>query len=79
MNNHCIDVSILNYYKNRMKGCHLYRLLRPELVKTNPTPLCSDSFSMWKIDNIDDYHRDIVEATTRLEIEVCREVCIFYI
>lgn len=28
-----------------MKGCHLYRLLRPELVKKNAVPLSSDAFT----------------------------------
>lgn len=59
---------------NRIKGCHLYRLLRPELVKTNPVPLCSDSYSLWKIDNHEQFQKDIEEATNRLETTVCMEV-----
>ena len=53
-----------------LKGCHLYRLLRPELVKNNPVPLCSDAYSTWEIENIVSYNEDIAEATHRLENEV---------
>jgi hypothetical protein len=29
---------------NRIKMAHLFRLLRPEYVRTYPKPLCSDAF-----------------------------------
>lgn len=29
----------------KIRLCHLYRMLRPELVRTNPEPLCSDAAS----------------------------------
>lgn len=53
-----------------MKSSHLFRLLRPELVKTNPVPLCSDAFSNWPIENIDDFNNDAIDATNRLELEI---------
>lgn len=54
---------------NSIKGCYLYRLLRPEFVKTSPTPLRSDAFSRWNIENIDEYNEAVCEATCRLEEE----------
>ena len=60
-----------------LKGCHLYRLLRPELVKNNAIPLCSDAYSSWNIEDIVHFNRDIAEATHRLENQVVPEVIAF--
>jgi len=49
-----------------LKGSHLYRLLRPELVKKNPVPLCSDAFSRFLLENRQKFEQDIVEITQRL-------------
>ena len=35
-----------------LKNCHLFRLLRPELVQSYPKPLCSDAFTKFIPDHI---------------------------
>lgn len=53
-----------------LKGCQLYRLLRPELVRGNPKPLCSDVFSTWDIEGLEAFNRDAEEATHRMRTVV---------
>ncbi len=50
------------------KHPHLYRVLRPELVRRNPTPLCSDAFSGFLAKSSDrmQFDADCVSATKRL-------------
>lgn len=45
-----------------------YRLLRPELVRTNPKPLSSDAFSGWQSGDTqsEEMNEDVEEATKRL-------------
>jgi len=45
----------------------LFRMLRPELVKENPSPLSSDAFTGWQTDpNSEQYNQDVVDATRKL-------------
>eukprot|EP00698_Gefionella_okellyi_P012452 TRINITY_DN3351_c0_g2_i1.p1 TRINITY_DN3351_c0_g2~~TRINITY_DN3351_c0_g2_i1.p1 ORF type:complete len:1439 (+),score=307.78 TRINITY_DN3351_c0_g2_i1:55-4371(+) len=48
---------------------HLYRLLRPELVASNPVPLVSDTFSGWCWDPPHDseYHLAVQACATRMQ------------
>jgi hypothetical protein len=39
-----------------LRGCILYRLLRPELVKKFGKPLSADSFSKFGLDGFDDHN-----------------------
>jgi hypothetical protein len=55
---------------SNMKGVHLYRLLRPELVKSNLVPLCSDAFSSFHLEDRIEHEEEVKEATRRLEEEV---------
>ena len=49
----------------------MYRLLRPELVKKNPKPLCPDAFSGFATaKEANSIKEDIAEATFRL----CNEI-----
>jgi Translation initiation factor eIF3 subunit 135 len=52
------------------RGSHLYRLLRPELVRANATPLSSDAFSPFGTERgrstIDRRHNDEVRQATAL-------------
>lgn len=57
-----------------LRGCHLYRLFRPEFVKNNPVPLCSDAYSTWEVEDIVLHNQDIANATHRLENEVIPQV-----
>eukprot|EP01103_Thecamoeba_quadrilineata_P017072 TRINITY_DN5918_c0_g1_i1.p1 TRINITY_DN5918_c0_g1~~TRINITY_DN5918_c0_g1_i1.p1 ORF type:complete len:585 (+),score=95.88 TRINITY_DN5918_c0_g1_i1:3-1757(+) len=58
--------------KPGVKSAHLYRLLRPELVKTNRVPLCSDAFSGFIAaqPKVLEHNQEIREATSRLINEV---------
>ncbi|KAL6062793.1 Clu domain-containing protein [Balamuthia mandrillaris] len=49
-------------------GSNLYWLLRPELVKTNPVPLCSDALSGFQIHDTEQrsHNKEVEEATKRL-------------
>jgi hypothetical protein len=38
---------------------HLYRLLRPELVKQNPVPLSSDAFSRWGLHRAAQHNKEV--------------------
>ncbi len=53
----------------RYPMCHLYRLLRPELVKDNSVPLSSDACSAFVASETDamDQARDILNATNKLK------------
>jgi hypothetical protein len=50
------------------KRAFLYKLLRPELVLSNPVPLSSDSFTMWGSadPNFRQYNTDVRNCTIRL-------------
>eukprot|EP01119_Soliformovum_irregulare_P025748 TRINITY_DN9620_c0_g1_i3.p1 TRINITY_DN9620_c0_g1~~TRINITY_DN9620_c0_g1_i3.p1 ORF type:complete len:666 (+),score=209.19 TRINITY_DN9620_c0_g1_i3:3-2000(+) len=54
----------------RLKGCHLYRLLRPELVRNYSVPLCSDTFSSFNLENSHEYELNSRDATSYLEDHV---------
>eukprot|EP01103_Thecamoeba_quadrilineata_P012142 TRINITY_DN3060_c0_g1_i2.p1 TRINITY_DN3060_c0_g1~~TRINITY_DN3060_c0_g1_i2.p1 ORF type:complete len:601 (+),score=88.67 TRINITY_DN3060_c0_g1_i2:86-1888(+) len=58
--------------KSGVKSAHLYRLLRPEFVKTNDLPLCSDAFSGFIAaqPKMMEHNLEIKQATTRLINEV---------
>jgi hypothetical protein len=45
---------------------HLYKLLRPELVRSHSVPLCSDTLSMIAVHGAYDHVREVNEATQRL-------------
>jgi tetratricopeptide (TPR) repeat protein len=49
-----------------IKGDFLKSQMRPELVKSNPIPLCPDSFSGFRLENKLDHNREIIDATNRL-------------
>lgn len=52
---------------------HLYRLLRPELVKRFPTPLCSDAFSGFvsaSKQDLAEHNKEVRAATDYLHLEV---------
>lgn len=55
-----------------IKGSHLFRLLRPELVRSNPVPLCSDAFSGFVLDvkEAEEHNQEIIEASQRLFREI---------
>jgi Clustered mitochondria/Translation initiation factor eIF3 subunit 135 len=48
------------------KGGHLYTMLRPELVKSNPTPLSSDAFTGFGRINAEQHNAPVRTATHRL-------------
>jgi hypothetical protein len=55
------------------KPRHLYELLRPELVKSNPKPLSSDALTGWGThdpENCKIHNTEVKEATLRLYFEV---------
>lgn len=60
-----------------IKGSFLYRLLRPELVRSNPVPLSSDAFSKWPIEDAHSHNIEVMEATRRLETEVLPDCAAF--
>jgi hypothetical protein len=51
----------------RKSNTILYRLLRPELVKANPVPLCADSFSGFYLQNRERHNDEVAAAVERLE------------
>jgi hypothetical protein len=53
-----------------LQGCFLYRIMRPELVKSNPVPLCPDSYSGFNLENKQAHNFEIKESTQRLETEI---------
>eukprot|EP01117_Protostelium_nocturnum_P010911 TRINITY_DN3939_c0_g1_i1.p1 TRINITY_DN3939_c0_g1~~TRINITY_DN3939_c0_g1_i1.p1 ORF type:complete len:1699 (-),score=618.56 TRINITY_DN3939_c0_g1_i1:206-5302(-) len=58
-----------------VRACYLYKLFRPEFVKTNPSPLSSDAFA--PVDKFDpqkvQHRQDVIEATNRLLVTVIPE------
>jgi hypothetical protein len=48
----------------------MMRCDRPELVKNNDVPLCSDAYSTFHIENAAQFEADIARATQRLEQEI---------
>lgn len=46
-----------------VRGGFLYRLLRPELVKSNAVPLSSNALSNWTMDDSDKADQDVRRAT----------------
>jgi hypothetical protein len=42
-------------------------MLRPELVKSNPIALCSDSFSGFNLENKEQHNQEIREVYTQLQ------------
>ncbi|KAL6056200.1 Clu domain-containing protein [Balamuthia mandrillaris] len=57
--------------KPGIKCGHLFRLLRPELVKKYPIPLCSDAFSYFILEhNPMEHNSEVAEATAFLENEL---------
>lgn len=63
--------SITRPHEGSPRGTHLYRLLRPELVKLNPVPLSPDAFTRVGHDAAQNVHnREVLEATRRLETEI---------
>eukprot|EP01105_Mastigella_eilhardi_P015608 TRINITY_DN3574_c0_g1_i1.p1 TRINITY_DN3574_c0_g1~~TRINITY_DN3574_c0_g1_i1.p1 ORF type:complete len:593 (-),score=166.43 TRINITY_DN3574_c0_g1_i1:44-1822(-) len=51
-----------------VKNAHLFRLLRPEFVKSYKVPLCSDAFSHFvRTRKPDEHNKEIVEATLYLQ------------
>jgi len=48
-------------------GQHLFRLLRPELVRENEVPLSSDAFSGFGYHNCDIHNAEVKEATRKLK------------
>jgi len=49
-----------------VRGCHLYKLLRKELVRTNPVPLSSDAFSFFGKVNADHHNLEVKNAANRI-------------
>lgn len=58
--------------KNTEKGRVLYKLLRPELVLSNPVPLSSDAFTGWgrADENWKIHNEEVTNATKRLYFQV---------
>lgn len=56
------------------RGSYLYRLLRPEFVKNNSVPLCSDAFSSFQLAARERFENDIIEATKRLRAVIIPEI-----
>jgi hypothetical protein len=63
--------------RDATKRSIFYHLLRSELVKANPVPLCSDAYSSWNSDDNeqirDQNNQDVTEATHRLYNEIIPE------
>jgi len=59
-----------------IQGSHLFRLLRPELVRSNEVPLCSDASSGFVLDPTDakEHNTEIQEAFSRLFREIIPNV-----
>jgi len=49
-----------------VKGCHLYKLLRPELVRSNPLPLSSDAFAAFGKPDEQIHNEEVRAATNRI-------------
>lgn len=54
-----------------LKMVHLYRLLRPEFVKSYPAPLCSDGYSTFiRAHNAQQHNHELAKATQLLVTEI---------
>ncbi len=51
---------------NEKRNTHLFHLLRPELCRSHPIPLCSDAFSFASQHDAAQHEREVFEATQRL-------------
>ena len=60
-----------------MKGCFLYRLLRPELVKNNRVALSSDAFSRFPVEEGHFHNEEVSQASKHLEEVLTRQVAVF--
>lgn len=49
-----------------IRGARLFRLLRPELVKAARNPLCSDAFSRFQVEGLDNFNRDVQQTHAKL-------------
>lgn len=49
-----------------VRGCHLYKLLRKELVRSNPVPLSSDAFSFFGKVNEVEHNIPVTDAVNRI-------------
>ena len=49
-----------------VRGCHLYKLLRKELVRSNPVPLSSDAFSFFGKVNEMEHNIPVTDAVNRI-------------
>ena len=49
-----------------IRGCHLYKLLRKELVRSNPVPLSSDAFSFFGKVNELHHNLPVTDAVNRI-------------
>jgi tetratricopeptide (TPR) repeat protein len=49
-----------------VKGAFLYRLMRPEFVKSHRVPLCSDAFTRWHVHNAAEFDQQVRDATAEL-------------
>lgn len=49
-----------------VRGCHLYKLLRKELVRSNPVPLSSDAFSFFGKVNEIEHNIPVTDAVNRI-------------
>lgn len=54
-------------------GSHLFRMLRPNAVRTNPVPLSSDAFCKMGTHNCKQHNQEVVDATTRMRTEIVNE------
>ncbi len=61
------------------KARHLVNLLRPELVKSNPVPLSSDSFTWFGLHNSVRHNNEASEATKRLRTDLISALGFFLI
>ena len=53
------SVSVCSPVTHSVRGGFLYRLLRPELVKSNAVPLSSNALSNWTMDDSDRADQDV--------------------
>lgn len=53
-----------------IRGCHLYKLLRKELVRTHPVPLSSDAFSFFGKINETHHNVPVADAVNRIFDEI---------
>ena len=56
-----------------VRGCNLFRLMRPELVRAFHTPLCPDAYGGWPLQNRSVLQQSIDDATFHLLQVICPE------